>query len=115
MRPTVVQLDESRAVGCPCGVSRRAFADVAGAPASVHVVDISLEARPHYHRNLTEIYVVLEGTGHVEVDGERVPVKPLTAVLIPAGCRHRAVGKLRVLNVVVPPFDPKDEWEDKPR
>ena len=28
--------------------------------------------------------------------------------------RHRAVGRMRVLNVVVPAFDPADEWFDQP-
>jgi hypothetical protein len=26
--------------------------------------------------------------------------------------RHRAVGRMTILNVVVPPFDPADEWFD---
>jgi hypothetical protein len=33
-------------------------------------------------------------------------------VLIPPGVRHRAVGRMTILNVVVPPFDPGDEWFD---
>ena len=33
-------------------------------------------------------------------------------VLIPPGVRHRAVGRMTILNVVVPPFDPADEWFD---
>jgi len=108
----VAQLDELSLVDCPCGTSRRAFSELAGAPASVHVVQISRQARPHYHRRLTEIYVVLEGEGAVEVDGQLVPVRPLTAVLIRPGCRHRAVGALRILNIVIPPFDSADEWFD---
>ena len=32
------------------------------------------------------------------------------AVMIPPGVRHRAVGRMTILNVVVPPFDPADEW-----
>jgi hypothetical protein len=39
-------------------------------------------------------------------------VRPLTAVFILPGCRHRAVGKLRILNIPVPAFDPEDEFED---
>jgi hypothetical protein len=41
-----------------------------------------------------------------------VAVKPFTAVLIPPGCRHRALGKLKFLNLPVPAFDPRDEWFD---
>ena len=96
---------------------RRAFASDGNpsdrAAASVHLVDISVDARPHYHKRMTEIYLVLEGSGHLELDGERVPVKPMTAVYIRPGCRHRAVGKLKIINIPVPAFDPADEWFDE--
>jgi mannose-6-phosphate isomerase-like protein (cupin superfamily) len=85
---------------------------VPGAPASVHLVEIRNDARLHYHRRMTEIYVVLEGEGEIELDGARLPLKPLTSVLIKPGCRHRAVGHLTLLNVPVPAFDPADEWFD---
>ena len=39
-------------------------------------------------------------------------VRPGDAILIEPGCRHRAIGKLRVLNIPVPAFDPADEWFD---
>src|SRR5436190_18000202 len=109
----VTQLDAVPPVPCPCGQARRAFASDRGAgAASVHLVDISADARAHYHKRMTEIYLVLEGTGHLELDGERVPVKPMTAVYIRPGCRHRAVGKMRIINIPVPAFDPADEWFD---
>jgi mannose-6-phosphate isomerase-like protein (cupin superfamily) len=85
---------------------------LAGGVASVHLVDIESDARTHYHKSMTEIYVVLEGTGHIELDGEKLPVRPMTAIYIPPGCRHRAVGRLKLLNLPVPAFDEKDEWFD---
>jgi mannose-6-phosphate isomerase-like protein (cupin superfamily) len=115
----VSQLDQVPPVPCPCGQARRAFASDRGAAASgtgaasVHLVDISADARAHYHKRMTEIYLILEGTGHLELDGERVPVKPMTAVYIQPGCRHRAVGKMRIINIPVPAFDPADEWFDE--
>jgi mannose-6-phosphate isomerase-like protein (cupin superfamily) len=99
-------------VRCPCGWAQRAFAEVAGAPLSVHVVQIEEDARTHYHKRMTETYVVLEGEGWLELDGERVPVRPMSTVMIRPGCRHRAVGKLKILNIPVPAFDPEDEWFD---
>ena len=108
----VAQLDTLEPQRCPCGWTRRAFADLAGAPASVHVVQIEEDARTHYHRQMTEIYVILEGTGFLELDGERIPVQPLTSIMIRPGCRHRAVGKLKLLNIPIPAFDPHDEWFD---
>ena len=106
------QLDSTPGVPCPCGTSRRAFASLENTPATAHLVEISADARTHYHKRLTETYVILEGEGFLELDGERIPVKPLSTILIRPGCRHRAVGKMKVLNFVVPAFDPADEWFD---
>jgi mannose-6-phosphate isomerase-like protein (cupin superfamily) len=108
----VVSFDEIEAVKCPCGFAKRAFAGVAGSPATMHVVDIHDDARVHYHKEHTEIYLILEGAGHMELDGRQVPVKPLTTILIKPGCRHRLVGRFRIVNVCIPPFDPADEWFD---
>lgn len=111
-RFALAQLDTLPGVDCPCGRARRAFADLPGAPASIHLTDIHADARVHYHRRMTEIYVVLAGEGEIELDGQRFPLRPLTAVLIPPGCRHRAIGRLRILNIPIPAFDPADEWYD---
>ncbi|HEY1189635.1 MAG TPA: cupin domain-containing protein [Gemmata sp.] len=113
-RAVVADLGAIAPVRCPCGWARRAFADVPGAPCSVHRVEIAEDARAHYHKEHAETYVVLEcepGAG-IELDGEVVPVQVGVAVLIPPGVRHRAVGRMTILNVVVPPFDPADEWFD---
>lgn len=107
----VAEMNGLEAVACPCGWSRRAFANL-GSPASVHLVEIQLDAKTHYHKEMTEIYIILEGEGHLELDGELVPVKPLTAVMIWPGCRHRAVGEFKILNIAVPAFDAADEWMD---
>ena len=90
------------------------LADVPNAPASVHRVQIEVDARTHYHREHTEIYYILECSAHsaIEWDGQQVPVTSGLAVMIPPGVRHRAVGRMTILNVVVPPFDPADEWFD---
>ena len=108
----VAQLDHIAPQPCPCGRARRAFGGEPGAVASLHLVEISADARAHYHKRMTEIYLVIEGEGHVELDGELVPVKPLTAIYIKPGCRHRAVGNMKIINVPVPAFDPADEFED---
>lgn len=109
---SLAQLDEIPATRCPCGWARRAFADSPGNVASVHVVDIESDSRTHYHKRMTEIYLVLEGEGQMELDGELVPVKPMTAIYIPPGCRHRALGKLKIINIPIPAFDEADEWFD---
>ncbi len=109
---TVSQMDEMETQPCPCGFTRRAFVSEGNGVATLHLLDVQAEAQLHYHKHLTEIYLVLEGEGHLELDGDRVPVRPMTAVMINPGCRHRAVGKLRVAVIPVPAFDPQDEWFD---
>lgn len=106
------QLDELPARPCPCGSTQRAFAELPGAVASLHAVHIHADARSHYHRRMTEIYLVLEGEGEIELDGERIPVKPMSAIYIKPGCRHRAIGQLKIINIPIPAFDEADEWFD---
>jgi len=108
----VTQLDQIPAVDCPCGQSRRAFVSPDNPVATLHMVDIKTDAQTHYHKKLTEIYLILEGEGFMELDGQRVPVKPMTAIFIKPGCRHRALGKMRIVNIPIPAFDPTDEWFD---
>lgn len=111
-RHLVADLEAIAPVRCPCGFTRRAFATPDNPVATLHRVDIQEDARTHYHKRLTEIYYILEGEGFMELDGERVPVRPGMSILIQPGCRHRAVGKMRILNIPVPAFDPEDEWFD---
>lgn len=107
----IAQLNDVAPTRCPCGWARRAFAEPGNA-ASMHVVQIESDSRTHYHKKMTEIYLVLEGEGHMELDGQLVPVKPMSAIYIRPGCRHRAIGKLKIINIPVPAFDETDEWFD---
>ena len=111
-RYEIVDIASLDPVTCPCGSTRRAFADDPGKIASIHLVEIKKDSEVHYHKRLTETYYILEGEGVMELDGRRVPVKSGATIRIRPGCRHRAVGKLRILNMVVPAFDPHDEWFD---
>ncbi|MEO1990729.1 MAG: cupin domain-containing protein [Pirellulales bacterium] len=109
---SVAQLDELDGLPCPCGEARRAFTELSDAPASMHLVTINSDSKLHYHKHTSEMYLILEGEGHMEVDDDVIPLRPMTAVLIRPGCRHRAVGKLRIVNVPIPAFNPEDEWFD---
>ncbi len=108
----VVDFDDITPVRCPCGFARRAFATSDNPLATMHVVDIQADSRAHYHKRMTEIYFVLEGQGQMELDGSLIPIKPHTAIFVKPGCRHRAIGKLKILNVPIPAFDESDEWFD---
>jgi mannose-6-phosphate isomerase-like protein (cupin superfamily) len=111
-RYVVAHFDNIEAVKCPCGWAKRAFAQADDSPATMHIVDIRQDSQVHYHKEHTEIYLILEGEGHMELDGAIVPVRPFSTILIKPGCRHRAVGKLRIINICIPPFDSADEWFD---
>ena len=108
----IMQLDQIEPVKCPCGFSRRAFVTEDNPIATMHMVDTTQDSKTHYHKKLTEIYLILDGRGQMELDGELVAVVPLTAIFIKPGCRHRAIGKMRIVNIPIPAFDPEDEWFD---
>jgi hypothetical protein len=115
-RHTITQLENLAAVECPCGTARRAFADRPELPATVHLTEITRDARTHYHRSQTEVYVILrcQSDAAIELDGVLHPVSPLSAILIPPGVRHRGVGEMSVLIYCTPKFDPADEFFDEP-
>jgi mannose-6-phosphate isomerase-like protein (cupin superfamily) len=105
---------ELPANSCPCGTAKRAFGDVAQLPATVHLTQIQRDAKRHYHRVLTEVYVIVacQADAAMELDGEVMPVSALTAIHIPPGVRHRALGEMTVLIYCTPKFDPADEYFD---
>ncbi len=88
--------------------------DEESVPYSLHLTEISVDARVHFHKKITETYFILEcgPDAAIELDGERLPVKPRMAIMIPPGTRHRAVGEMKVVIVASPKFDPADEWFD---
>ena len=106
----VADIENIAPTPCPCGQARRAFIEPGNDIASFHIVDISANSRPHYHKKMTEIYHVLDGEGTLELDDDQLDLKPGITVMIKPGCIHRAVGKLKLINVPIPTFDPTDEW-----
>lgn len=116
-REPFIIADLSRLPGkeCPCGTSRRAFVRKDNRACTVHLVKVREDAAPHYHRRLTEVYYFLEGRGFIELNGRRRRVRPGVAVLIRPFTRHRAISggrPMKILNVVIPGFDPRDEMFD---
>jgi mannose-6-phosphate isomerase-like protein (cupin superfamily) len=110
----VVDLALLPGVPCPCGTARRAFAEVADFPLSIHLTEIKTDAALHYHRRLTETYYVLEcdSGARMQLDDDVISLHPGCCVLIPPGVRHRAIGAMKVLIVVSPKFDLEDEYLD---
>jgi mannose-6-phosphate isomerase-like protein (cupin superfamily) len=67
--------------------------------------------RRHYHAKTEEIYVVLEGDGEMEVNGDRERVGPEDAVLIPPGAWHQITAGdqgIRFLCCCAPPYSDDD-------
>jgi len=83
-------------------------------PGTIHRTEISEAAQLHYHKRLTETYYFLEcgPDAQMQLDDQIIPVKPGMCIMIRPGVRHRAIGRMRVLIVVLPKFDPEDEWLD---
>ena len=110
----IVDFADLEGIPCPCGTARRAFADVADFPGTIHITDISADARLHYHKKLTETYYILQcaENARMQLDEEVIDLKVGRCIMIRPGVRHRAVGRMKVLIVVFPKFDPNDEWFD---
>lgn len=70
--------------------------------------------RRHYHARTEEIYVVLAGSGEMEVDGDRQAVVAGDAILIPPGAWHEiragADDELRFLCCCAPPYADGDTF-----
>jgi mannose-6-phosphate isomerase-like protein (cupin superfamily) len=110
----LADFSQIQGVPCPCGTARRAFADVEDFPGTVHVTEICMSAKLHYHKQLTETYYFLEcdADAQMQLDDEIIDVKPGMSIMIRPGTRHRALGQMKVLILVLPKFDPADEWFD---
>ena len=68
----------------------------------------------HYHRESEEFYYLLEGSGEIEVDGERAAVAAGDAILIPPGAWHQiragAGASLRFLCACAPAYRDEDTF-----
>ena len=67
----------------------------------------------HYHRLAEEIYLITEGGGTMELDGETVEVGPGDAILIPPGAWHELVAGTdgtKLLCCCVPAYSHDDTY-----
>jgi mannose-6-phosphate isomerase-like protein (cupin superfamily) len=104
---------DAPSIPCPCGASTRILTAADGAPCSLHVTAITDSVR-HYHRDTTEVYYILEGTGKIELNGAWHDLGPGTVIWIEPGTRHRVVSGDGIKTIVfgLPAFNPADEWFD---
>lgn len=68
----------------------------------------------HYHAAAEELYVLLDGAGEMEVDGDRARVRAGDAILIPPGAWHQirasSGAPLRFLCCCAPPYAHDDTF-----
>src|SRR5205085_1567632 len=82
------RLAEAPTVPCPCGESTRPLTRADTPACNLHVTFIKDSVR-HYHKLCTEVYLILEGQGLLELNEEKLEVGPGTVVYIEPGTRHR--------------------------
>ena len=101
--------DSSPTVPCPCGSSTRIITRQDTPVANVHVTSIQDSTR-HYHKEVTEIYYILDGAGSMELGEDVVKLEPGVTILIPPGLPHRAWGDVQCLIVGIPAWKHDDEF-----
>lgn len=93
---------------CPCGSSSRIFTREDGPLANIHVTTIR-DAQPHYHKEATEFYYILEGEGALTIGGDTIKLRPGLLIRIDPGTVHSGHGDFKALIIGVPAWDPADE------
>ena len=69
--------------------------------------------RRHYHARSEEIYLILDGNGELEIDGETRPVAAGDAILISPGSWHELTAGsdgVRLICCCVPPYSDDDTY-----
>lgn len=87
------------------GASNQSLAEATLAPGQA--------TQRHYHAQTEELYVVLEGSGEMEVEGDRRRVGPGDAILIPPGAWHQLTAEdaeLRFLCCCAPAYRDDDTY-----
>jgi mannose-6-phosphate isomerase-like protein (cupin superfamily) len=74
-----------------------------------HVTHI-MDSRKHYHKEVTEVYYILEGSGFMELNDETVPIEPGTVIFIEPYTAHRGYGDFKTIVVGVPASRHDDEF-----
>jgi mannose-6-phosphate isomerase-like protein (cupin superfamily) len=98
------EVPEERGV---CGF-RRTIITAADTPA-VNVSHLRIDdSRYHHHRQMTELYYVLSGSGTITLDGETHPIEQGDMVLIRPGVWHTSEGNMNVLIAGVPAGEATD-------
>ena len=107
------RLAEAPTVPCPCGQSTRPLTRDDTPHCNLHVTFIK-DSVKHYHKETTEVYLILEGRGRLELNDDVVEVEPGMVVYIEPYTSHKLTSAEGVKTVVfgVPALRPEDEYFD---
>ena len=105
-----VRLKPGQATGAAL---RRLRPALAGFPSGAVTLEAGQATQRHYHARSEEIYLIVEGRAEMELDGERRPVGPGDAILIPPGAWHElraGDARVRLLCCCAPPYSHEDTY-----
>jgi mannose-6-phosphate isomerase-like protein (cupin superfamily) len=110
---SLIVIDDVAPKASTCGPIREFWQATDGSCDLANLVVIPKgETTEHWHDRLTEVYLVVRGSGVITLDGQDVPVGAREAVTISPGTRHRLrnVGdeELELYALCHPRFDPAD-------
>ncbi|MDH3225768.1 MAG: cupin domain-containing protein [Thermoleophilia bacterium] len=92
----------------------RSNAPVANQSLAEATIAVGTATQRHYHRESEEFYFLLEGEGHIEIDGVSRTVSPGDAILIPPGSWHQITAdsglEIRMLVCCAPPYRNEDTF-----
>mgnify|MGYP006273666969 CR=1 FL=1 len=103
------KMEDVEPLQCLCGSSTRIITREDGPELGFHIVHIQDSTR-HYHKNTTEIYYILEGSGYLEVGDDTLELTPGMTVKIEPGTVHRGYGDFKTIVVCSPALDESDEY-----
>ncbi len=107
LEPIIRNVADIKSVRGVCGFRRSLVTGADTDVANVSYLEID-NSRNHYHKQMTEFYYVLKGSGEIVLDGERRPIKEGELALIPPRVWHTSEGDMEVLIVGVPPLETED-------
>jgi mannose-6-phosphate isomerase-like protein (cupin superfamily) len=100
---------EAPVVRSLCGASTRVITIDDTPVANFHVTHIT-DSKRHYHKECTEYYYILDGSGKMELNDDVVDLEPGVTILIEPGTLHRAYGDITTIVFGVPAWRHSDEF-----
>jgi len=103
----------------PCGKLKQHFIDK-DIEIDVNRIEEGKVTKPHYHKKMTEIYLIVNGNGEMKIKDRKTgnieskKVQPLSSILIPLNHIHQLTntGKEVLVHYVIcrPPWREDDEF-----